>query len=338
VDFALTTRYIIDRIGESVSPEMRYLIERMTFDQLFRVSDPRRVMRSGTVRGPAIEVLSYQDSEMYVFNAKSSPSTTGLRHKCYIRFYRPRRPKTLQNLDCLVDCECPDYKFRWAWVNKQRGSSAVGSSSLNQAHNRAPRVTNPGNRPGLCKHLLAMRDFIYGQYAQFSDAPDDSRRLDQLTRRAQRRWVDYTGAILQQDIRAQMNRNLGAARRAAAERERQERENQTNQTNRTNDQPEPPPPGGPDELADSLVLRDMDRIVLDLFEEAAEEIKEMSPDQEALELLRQIAAGIQQLVADETPEPAEMPNEDETDVEDLEAEADEQLTDDKATPTPRPVR
>lgn len=310
----------------------------MTFDQLFRLSEPKRVMRSATVRGPAVEVLSYQDSEMYVFNAKSSPSTTGLRHKCYIRFFRPRRPKTLQNLDCLVDCECPDQRYRWAWVLKQRGSSTVGSASLNQAHNRAPRITNPGNRPGLCKHLLAMRDFIYGQYGEFTDAPDDSRRLDQLTKRATRRWVDYTGAILQNDIRTQMNRNLGSARRAAAERARLERENQDNQQNRTNDQPEPSPTTGQEELGDSLVLSHMDRHVLELFEEVAAEIEQTSPDQEALELLRQIATGIQQLVADETPPPPEeMPDKDEANIEDLEAEANKEVKTD-GVPTQRPAR
>lgn len=45
---------------------------------------------------------------------------------------------------------CPDYRYRWAWSNKQRQSSVVGPQSLNQAWNKAPRKTNPSGAPGLC--------------------------------------------------------------------------------------------------------------------------------------------------------------------------------------------
>lgn len=178
---------------------MSYLVEKLTYDQLFRMSDPKRVKRSHTVHGPPLEIDSYQDAIYYIFNFKSNPSTTGLRHKGYIKFFKPRvgnTNKPLHKLDCLVDCTCPDYKYRWAWANKQRGSGRVGVGSLNQAWNRAPRITNPGSIPGLCKHVLAAREFIYGLLSNFEQGePDTAEKLNKLTRYAQKRWTNFPGEM-----------------------------------------------------------------------------------------------------------------------------------------------
>lgn len=176
------------------------LTERLTFDRLFRISEPKRVYRSFTVRGPPLEIDSYQDVVYYIFNFKANPSTTGLRHRGYVKFFKPRNknPKNipLQHLECLVDCTCPDFRYRWAWANKQRQSSVVGPSSLNQAWNKAPRKTNPKGEPGLCKHILATRSFIYGLLASFpGDEPDTAYKLDRLTKYATKRWTDFEGQM-----------------------------------------------------------------------------------------------------------------------------------------------
>lgn len=107
---------------------------------------------------------------------------------------------------------CPDYRYRWAWANKQRQSSTVGPGSLNQAHNRAPRITNPHGKPGLCKHILAAREFIYGLLSSFpSDRPDTADKLDKLTQYAQKRWIDFPGA---QASAKEREKRLAAARAA----------------------------------------------------------------------------------------------------------------------------
>jgi hypothetical protein len=168
------------------------LLERMTFAQLLRVSEPRRITRSLTVRGPPLKINAFEDSVYHIFNFKSFPSTTGKRHHGYIKFYKPRSARPLEQLDCLVDCTCPDYKFRWAWVNKQRGSSAVGAGSMNHAWNRAPRQTNPQSRPGMCKHLIKLREFIVGLMSPqvFPDVgPDDGSAMTTLVRYANMRWT-----------------------------------------------------------------------------------------------------------------------------------------------------
>lgn len=172
---------------------IRYLSEKLTFDQLFRMSEPKRVTRSYRVKGPPLEIDSYQDAVYYAFNFKSTPSTTGLRHRGYVKFLRPRLggQKPLQHLNCVVDCTCPDFRYRWAWANKQRGASRVGDQSLNQSLNRAPRHTNPTSRPGLCKHVLAARSYIYGLLSSFPNSePDTAEKLNKLTQFAQRRWTN----------------------------------------------------------------------------------------------------------------------------------------------------
>lgn len=196
------------------------LCERLSFDQLFRISDPKRVYRSFTVRGPPLEIDSYQDAVYYIFNFKANPSTTGLRHRGYIKFFKPKNknPKDvpLQHLECMVDCECPDFRYMWAWANKQRQSSAVGPNSLNQAWNKAPRIKNPSGRPGLCKHILAARAYIYGLMSSFEgDEPDTAYKLDRLTKHATKRWTDFEGYMAaakakEQEIRRRREqRNLG---------------------------------------------------------------------------------------------------------------------------------
>jgi hypothetical protein len=177
----------------------RTLIEKLTFDQLVGMSDPKRITRSATVRVPPLKLDTYKDREAYYFNAKSAPSTTGLRHKGYIKVFKPKNPNTpLEKCECMVDCQCPDYKYRFAWANKQRGSSAVGPGSLNQAWNQAPRRTNPRGRPGLCKHILATRDWIYGQFRSFASdqvAGTTTDKLDRLVTQSQKRWADYPGEM-----------------------------------------------------------------------------------------------------------------------------------------------
>jgi hypothetical protein len=193
---------------------IRYIAERLTYDQLFRMSEPKRVIRSHKVKGPPLEIDSYQDAVYYAYNFKSYPSTTGLRHRGYVKFLKPKHggQKPLQHLDCVVDCTCPDFRYRWAWANKQRGASQVGPQSLNQALNRAPRRTNPKSNPGLCKHVLAAREYIYGLLSSFpNDAPDTSDKLNKLTQFATRRWINFP----QQMAAAKERDRLAAAARAA---------------------------------------------------------------------------------------------------------------------------
>lgn len=169
-----------------------FLFEDLTFDQLFRYSEPKRIKRAQKVRGPPLDIRAHSNAIYHIFNFKAFPSTTGLRHHGYVKFKRPefgnaRRP--LQHIPCEVDCTCPDYRYRFAWVNKQRRAGRVGAGTMNQAHNRAPNITNPRRVPGLCKHILAAREFIYGMISRFPGGPPDmGDSIGALVKYADRRW------------------------------------------------------------------------------------------------------------------------------------------------------
>lgn len=379
-------------------PPKIYIPERLTFDTLYRYSEPKRVVRSLTVRGPPLKISANEDSVYWAFNFKAFPSTTGLRHQGYIKFLKPPSQRPLEHVDCIVDCDClaadtlvlmadgtykpisevkagelvythkgrirrvealvsrplregekvyeigiqgfpypvkatgghpfyalrnrmfkrghhkptnrisdetivgvlefyaenskatfkqiakkfgiskssvsniisgklkvephrtasdhpdfqwvkvedfrekewlltpegylrrstakneisgidqvyclvveedqsfiahgvsvancADFRYRWAWSNKQRGSSHVGPGSMNGALNRAPRVTNPQNVPGLCKHLLALKDYIYGTLSTLQGAgPDDGKLLSKLVKYANNKWANMPEEI-----------------------------------------------------------------------------------------------------------------------------------------------
>lgn len=177
------------------------VLEDLSYDTLFRYSEPKRVARSATVKGPPLEIVASKTSQIRVFNFKSFPSTTGLRHQGYILFRSPRgkvgKSVPLSSVPVEVDCMCPDYRYRWAWANKQRRAGRVGKNSLNQCINRAPRITNPSGSPGLCKHLLAARDYIYGNLMKI-EAPSSldgvdaiNYKLDKLIKKATHRWINF---------------------------------------------------------------------------------------------------------------------------------------------------
>jgi len=182
-----------------------FIPERMSFDQLYRYSEPKRVVRSLSVKGPPLKIATNEDSVYWAFNFKAFPSTTGLRHHGYIKFLKPRSPRPLENVDCIVDCDCQDYRYRWAWSNKQRGASKVGPQSMNGAENRAPRVTNPNNIPGLCKHILALKVEIWGT------GPDDGKLLSKLVKYANNKWAN-----MPQEIEKARERDRRAAQARAA--------------------------------------------------------------------------------------------------------------------------
>ena len=60
-----------------------------------------------------------------------------------------------KKLNVEVSCSCPDFIYRWEYANAQ-----VGAAKIRYSNGDAPDSTNPGHKPGLCKHLLALRALI----------------------------------------------------------------------------------------------------------------------------------------------------------------------------------
>ena len=190
------------------------LYEKLSFAQLFAMSDPKRAVRSLTVKGPPLKIDAYSNALYYLFNFKSNPSTTGLRHHGYIKFLKPRPGVPLADVDCIVDCTCPDMRFVHSWSNKQRGAGVVGPNSLNQAINRAPRIKNPGNRPGCCKHVLALKQYIEGVMSAAQPPNNDkdaSTALNKVVKLTQQRFPHERERMAQareRDVATRIARSL----------------------------------------------------------------------------------------------------------------------------------
>jgi len=58
-------------------------------------------------------------------------------------------------LNVKVSCSCPDFCFRYEVANHVKGAADVIYSN-----GEIPESTNPEMRPGLCKHLIALRTLI----------------------------------------------------------------------------------------------------------------------------------------------------------------------------------
>lgn len=165
------------------------LTEEMSFRQLLKVSDEKpdnsRFDRARHVNTKSLGVRTIDENEAWTFSYKSqgNHSTTGMRHKGYVRFLKEHvaANENVENLPCMVDCSCPDYRYRWAYNNAKAGAGETGSGTLNQNNGRPPRprdarppgVGNLGE--GLCKHLIALGRFL--ETSVNAPSPDDEKPI-----------------------------------------------------------------------------------------------------------------------------------------------------------------
>lgn len=308
--------------------------EDLSYKKLYSISDPKRIARSTRVTGPPLDINATSSNVQYTFNFKSNPSTTGKRWHGYVRFKRPTSEKHLDEVPCTVDCGCYDYRYRWAWANKQRGAGMVGSQSLNRAYNLAPRITNPTGKSGLCKHILAVKNWIDGMINR-PEGGRDPEAEESLDRRM-RRLADYTNrrhghADVADDIPDEIEEPeemeelepveppVPVAPPTRSARPSPNARNQPSPNRRTvpspNQRPRPgqtPEPGAGAQESGPILKTNMDSLM-----EAAGDVQAMidkpgvnDPGQaEALQLLRDIKAAIITLSASLKPDTAETPPE-----------------------------
>lgn len=137
------------------------------------------------VTARSIRVAAQDDHEAWKFNYKSdkNSSTTGIRYHGVLLFPKTRIGATdyygkempdkgiggeedVQDLDCQVHCDCPDYYNRFLYGNAKAGADASGKSVAEPI---------PANNlgPGLCKHLTALSKFIAHEISMDTPDPKD---------------------------------------------------------------------------------------------------------------------------------------------------------------------
>ncbi len=179
------------------------LSEELSFRQLWDATNSKdggaRQTRSAHVRVRDMAGRSTADGEGWVFSYgqdrntvtvatdrdsvigkkfKSEPAwnTTGKSWAGYVRLLKDQKaydPNSIeiQDLNCEVDCSCPDYKYRWAYHNAQAGAGKVGAGSWSGNSGAAPQKYTQG--VGICKHLMALVEYLGTSIAPVAPSPDD---------------------------------------------------------------------------------------------------------------------------------------------------------------------
>lgn len=81
---------------------------------------------------------------------KGTTLTKGSSHQHIVRIYwqGEEEPLTLRT-KIVVDCTCSRHKYFYEYANAQ-----VGASFIYRSNGEAPDTTNPGYKPGTCKHIF----------------------------------------------------------------------------------------------------------------------------------------------------------------------------------------
>jgi len=168
-------------VAESSLQKEETVTERMSYNDLLRSSEDGRKNRAKTVRARSLPVSTENNKESWNFRYKSNPSRTGNPHQGNIKFFKESTTDNAADIDCQVDCSCPDFKYRFAYADAKQDASQIGNNSLNKCINRRPAVRNPREIPGMCKHLIALKDYLKTKIDN-SSKQRISESLDALTK------------------------------------------------------------------------------------------------------------------------------------------------------------
>jgi hypothetical protein len=127
--------------------------------------------------------VSTDDGEAWTFRYKSSPSTTGKPWHGFIQFFKEdvSSKDSAADLECMIDCDCPDYRYRYAYNNKRAGVGWAGKhpgwNHNNQNNGQKWRPRSQGGvgdyGVGLCKHLCGLKEFLQTSIEPNAPQPDD---------------------------------------------------------------------------------------------------------------------------------------------------------------------
>ena len=119
-----------------------------TFMDLYNGSEDKRKSRVPSVKKRSLKRKVNEDgSILYSFAFESvNPASTGI-HKGFVKIEKDNSVE--------VSCSCKDFLYVWEVANEN-----IGVSSIVHSNGADPVIKNPDKLPGLCKHLLKMKQFL----------------------------------------------------------------------------------------------------------------------------------------------------------------------------------
>ena len=148
---------------KKISENLKSLEETMTYKELLGLTTDDRKERAANVNVRSIPVSVEEGQEHWNFRYKSNPQTTVTDEpfEGHIIFLKGEveQGDNAMDLECKVDCGCPDFMYRFAYNDTQKGASDVGPDSLSGCANRRPKPAYDFGE-GLCKHLAALSRYL----------------------------------------------------------------------------------------------------------------------------------------------------------------------------------
>jgi hypothetical protein len=148
---------------KSNQPVIITVNETMTYKELLGLTTDDRKERASDVRVRSIPVSVEEGQEHWNFRYKSSPTTTVTDEpfEGHIIFLKGEVEPSdnAMDLECKVDCGCPDFMYRFAYNDTQKDASDIGPDSLSGCINRKPKPAYDYGE-GLCKHLAALSRYL----------------------------------------------------------------------------------------------------------------------------------------------------------------------------------
>lgn len=142
--------------GEAL--KKNFVNEAMTLKGLRLAATQGRKKRSEIVNVEKLKVFVGADKTgkywQYLFRTTSDNKNV---YQTKVRIYMQAKITYLSSLaNCWCHCSCPDFMYRWEYVL----SKYKGASTLINAMNKPPKITNPKNQTGICKHIYACMEYI----------------------------------------------------------------------------------------------------------------------------------------------------------------------------------
>ena len=161
---------IFGKPDDDIDESIQKLDERLSFADLYDDTDDERIFKSKLpgMRVRPMAISMENGNETWNFGYTSQEKSQYQRHggksghKGRIIFFKDSvEPEdNAEDLECMVDCDCKDFQFRFSYVDAQQDASVIGPNSLNKATNAPPIKTNPEGETKLCKHLAALVRYL----------------------------------------------------------------------------------------------------------------------------------------------------------------------------------
>ena len=147
----------------SISSKVRYTLNEVKKAALISQTDNGRKFRSKyQVRVNPPRAIGFDDGNEFVEgNTKAYPSTENKRHYCYL-IHNPKTREIKQ-----LWCSCKDFNYRLMVPYERAGLAKRADVPMNyqkqaafQPNRNWTVKTNPTGKKFLCKHLLALSNYI----------------------------------------------------------------------------------------------------------------------------------------------------------------------------------